>query len=75
VFTVPYAVQQDENGNDVVYVIERSESGIIRTAVPVTVGVEGDYYVEITGNIAEGAEVSLPADESNSILDMMMSMQ
>lgn len=75
VLTVPYdAVQQDENGNDVVYVVERSESGVIRTAVPVTVGVEGDYYVEIQGSIAEGAEISLPADQS-TVFEQMIEMR
>ena len=45
------------NGNDVVYVVTRTESGgITKAAVPVTVGVEGDYYVEVTGDIQEGME-------------------
>lgn len=70
VLTVPYdAIQQDENGNTVVYAVEHTENGgIIKTAVPVTVGVEGDYYVEISGNISEGMEVSLPTDQ---VLDIM----
>lgn len=73
VLTVPYdAVQQDENGNDVVYVVTRTESGgITKAAVPVTVGVEGDYYVEVTGDIQEGMEVSMPSDMKFDFSQMM----
>lgn len=73
VLTVPYdAVQQDENGNDVVYVVTRTESGgITKAAVPVTVGVEGDYYVEVTGDIQEGMEVSMPSDIKFDFSQMM----
>ncbi len=74
VLTVPYdAVQQDENGNDVVYVITRTETGgTTRTAVPVTVGAEGDYYVEVNGDIKEGDEVAMPSDETFDFSQMMM---
>ncbi len=70
VLTVPYdAIQQDENGNDVIYAVEHTENGgVIKTAIPVTVGVEGDYYVEVSGNITEGMEISLPTDE---VIDFM----
>lgn len=73
VLTVPYdAVQQDENGNDVVYVVTRTESGgITKAAVLVTVGVEGDYYVEVTGDIQEGMEVSMPSDMKFDFSQMM----
>lgn len=73
VLTVPYdAVQQDENGNDVVYVVTPTESGgLTKTAVPVTVGVEGDYYVEVTGDIREGMEVSMPSDTKFDFSQMM----
>lgn len=65
VLTVPYdAIQQDENGNDVIYAVERGEKdAVTKTAIPVTVGVEGDYYVEVSGNITEGMEISLPTDK------------
>ncbi|MGN0792767.1 MAG: efflux RND transporter periplasmic adaptor subunit [Christensenellales bacterium] len=72
VFTVPYdAIQQDESGNDVIYAVERTESGgVTKTAIPVTVGVEGDYYVEVSGDISEGMEISLPSDEYLDIMAM-----
>ena len=76
VLTVPYdAIQQDEQGNDVIYAVERSESGgIIKTAIPVTVGVEGDYYVEVSGNITPGMEVSLPSDKTFDLEAMQAEM-
>lgn len=72
VFTVPYdAIQQDESGNDVIYAVERTESGgVTKTAIPVTVGVEGDYYVEVSGDISEGMKISLPSDEYLDIMAM-----
>jgi len=65
VLTVPYdAIQQDEKGDDVIYAVEHTENGgVIKTAIPVTVGVEGDYYVEVSGDIKEGMEISLPTDK------------
>ena len=74
VLTVPYdAVQQDENGNDVVYVVTKTESGgFTKTAVPVTVGAEGDYYVEVTGDIREGMEVSMPSDTKFDFSQMVV---
>jgi len=74
VLTVPYdAVQQDESGNDVVYVVtRREEGGTIKTAVPVKVGIEGDYYVEVTGELTEGMEVSMPSDELADVMSMVM---
>lgn len=46
VLTVPYdCIETDENGNSVVYTDQNGE----KTAVPVEVGMEGDYYVEISG--------------------------
>lgn len=65
VLTVPYdAIQQDEKGDDVIYAVEHTENGgVIKTAIPVTVGVEGDYYVDVSGDIKEGMEISLPTDK------------
>jgi len=44
--------------------VEHTEGGgVIKTAIPVKVGTEGDYYVEVSGDIAEGMEISLPTDK------------
>ena len=79
VLTVPYdAVQTDENGNDVVYVMESvtGEDGQVtqqQRAVPVTVGTEGDYYVEIISDeITEGMTVVVPQEDAVNIMDLMM---
>lgn len=46
VLTVPYdCVETDESGNSILYIDKDGE----RTSVPVEVGMEGDYYVEISG--------------------------
>ena len=64
VLAVPYdAIQTDEEGNSFVYVQteagdSESESG--RKKVEVTVGMEGDYYVEVSSDeLEEGMRVSL----------------
>ncbi len=77
VLTVPYdTVQTDENGNDVVYISERDEQGIpTRRTVPVTIGAEGDYYVEIIGDVKEGEEVQMPSDNVTDIVTMMQEMR
>ena len=50
VLTVPYdCVTTDEEGNALVTVDRNGE----RTEIPVTVGMQGDYYVEVSG---EGLE-------------------
>lgn len=47
VLTVPYdCVQTDEEGNSVICI----DKDGVRTEVPVTVGMESDYYVEISGD-------------------------
>lgn len=47
VLTVPYdCIETDEDGNSVIY-IDREGA---KTAVSVTVGMEGDYYVEVSGD-------------------------
>lgn len=47
VLTVPYdCVETDEDGNSVIYVDQNGE----KTAVSVTLGMEGDYYVEVSGD-------------------------
>ncbi|MDE5951167.1 MAG: hypothetical protein K2H12_06290, partial [Acetatifactor sp.] len=44
--------------------------------IPVTMGIESDYYVEISGEgIEEGLEVIVPKDNSlDSLNDLMMQM-
>lgn len=47
VLTVPYdCVETDEDGNSVIYIDQNGE----KTEVPVEVGMEGDYYVEVSGD-------------------------
>ena len=47
VLTVPYdCVTADEDGNSYVNIDQNGE----KTQVPVTVGMESDYYVEISGD-------------------------
>ena len=79
VLTVPYdAVQTDENGDTVVYVMEQTTGADGQQAqeqrpVPVTVGTEGDYYVEVSGEgLAEGMEVVIPKEEAIDLMELMM---
>lgn len=58
--TVTYdALTADEDGNDVVYVAEKDETGVYRAKkVIVTVGLETDYEVEVISNeLADGMYV------------------
>ena len=72
VYSVPYdAVEQDADGNDVVYV----KDGDGWKAVPVTKGLETDYYVEISGpDLADGLEVRVPIGSSGGADDPFASM-
>lgn len=46
VLTVPYdCVETDEDGNSSIYIDEDGE----KTQIPVEVGMQGDYYVEVSG--------------------------
>ena len=79
VLTVPYdAVQTDENGDTVVYVLEQTTDADGNAAqeqrpVPVTVGTEGDYYVEVTGDgLTEGMKVVIPKEEALDLMELMM---
>lgn len=79
VLTVPYdAVQTDENGDTVVYVLEQTADtdGNVtqeQRPVPVTVGTEGDYYVEVTGDgLEEGMQVVIPKEEAVDLMQLMM---
>lgn len=47
VLTVPYdCVETDEDGNSTIYIDKDGE----KTRIPVTVGMQGDYYVEVSGD-------------------------
>lgn len=81
VLTIPYdAIQVDENGNDVIYIpstetVDGKEVSS-KKAIPVTVGAEGDYYVEISGDdIVEGMEVIIPQTDYVSPFAFMMEME
>ncbi len=57
IFGVPYnAVVTDDKGNKIVYVAEPGEKGSYNAkAVPVTTGLETDFYIEIASdNLSEG---------------------
>ena len=64
VYTVPYdAVTQDESGQDVIYVRESEQDEW--TAVPVTVGMETDYYVAVSGEgLSDGLQVLASAGDT-----------
>ena len=75
VYSVPYdAVETDENGGQVVYV----QDGDDWKAVPVTTGMETDYYVEIRGDeLQDGMQVRVPigsAGGTDDLMEQMMSM-
>ncbi len=79
VLTVPYdAVQTDENGDTVVYVLEQTMDAEGKTTqeqrpVAVTVGTEGDYYVEVSGDgLEEGMKVEIPKEEAVDLMELMM---
>lgn len=63
VFAIPYdAVHDSRDGKKVIYVSD-SEDGSY-TEIEVTVGMESDYYVEISGaDLQEGMKVIIPTDE------------
>ena len=78
VLTVPYAaVQTAEDGSFYVEVVEENgetaEGSLPTRRIPVTKGIESDYYVEISGEgIEEGLEVIVPADNSLDNLNELM---
>lgn len=47
--TVTYdALTADENGNDVVYIAEKDDTGVYHARmIPVTIGLETDYEIEV----------------------------
>lgn len=74
VLTVPYdAVLNDAEGNTYITIVERAEDGTTsQRDVMVTVGTEGDYYVEISSDEnLEGKEVLIPDAGGNALEDMM----
>lgn len=80
--TVPYeAIQTDEDGSNYILVQktkkdDRGKKTTYAKKVPVTTGLEGNYYTEIiTDGAKEGDTVIIPDDDSdnsvNELLDMM----
>lgn len=73
VYAVPYdAIHDTKDGKKVIYVRNSSddmkESGY--TEVEVTVGMETDYYVEISGdNLSEGMKVIMEVEEADEVED------
>lgn len=73
VYAVPYdAIHDTQDGKKVICVQNSSddmkESGY--TEVEVTVGMETDYYVEISGdNLSEGMEVIMEVEEADEVED------
>ena len=68
VFYVPFdTITEDESGNSIVYIVEDiEEGGAVAKAIPVTIGLETDFYIEISGaGLAEGSRViNEPAESS-----------
>ena len=57
------AVSTDENGNSIIYAKKQGEDTF--EEVPVTTGMETDYYVEISGeNLYEGLEVQISISDT-----------
>ncbi len=74
ILTVPYdAILSDAEGKSYITLMEPAEDGTTaRRDVYVTVGTEGDYYVEISGEEElEGKEVLIPDAGGNALEDMM----
>lgn len=74
VLTVPYdAILNDAEGNTYITLMEQAEDGTtVQRNVTVTVGTEGDYYVEISSKEElEGKEVLIPDAGGNALEDMM----
>lgn len=74
VLTVPYdAILSDAEGKNYITLMEPAEDGTTtRRDVYVTVGTEGDYYVEISSEEElEGKEVLIPDAGGNALEDMM----
>jgi len=74
VVTVPYeSILTDEEGNNYVTLVERAEDGTTsQRNVTVTVGTEGDYYVEVSSEEElEGKEVLIPTSGGNALEDLM----
>ena len=74
ILTVPYdAILSDSEGRNYITLMEPAEDGTTaRRDVYVTVGTEGDYYVEISSEEElEGKEVLIPDTGGNALEDMM----
>jgi hypothetical protein len=52
-----------------------SEDGqIVNKRIDVTTGMEGTYYIEITGDVEEGMEVLIPSSSSEESVDDLINM-
>ena len=68
VYAVPYdAVHENSDGTTSIFVSEAGKDAASAREVPVTKGMESDYYVEIRGDeLREGLLVLLPTDETSA---------
>ncbi len=81
VLSVPLeSVQTDADGNTYIQVKDEdataaSEDGqIVNKRIDVTTGMEGTYYIEITGDVEEGMEVLIPSSSSEESVDDLINM-
>lgn len=81
VLAVPIeSIQEDEEGGRYIIVkdeeaTEASEDGAVVTKeIPVTTGIEGTYYIEVTGDVEEGMEVQIPSSSGEESVDDLINM-
>lgn len=72
VLTVPYdAIYEDEDGKKVLHLYNEDTEEI--TNLPVTIGLEGDYYVEVSADqLAEGTVIQIPNLEVNDAMQELL---
>lgn len=72
VLTVPYdAIYEDDDGNKVLHLYNEDTEEI--TNLPVTIGLEGDYYVEVSADqLAEGTVIQIPNLEVNDAMQELL---
>ena len=70
--TVPYdCVETDEEGNASVYIDRDGE----KVSIPVTLGMQGDYYVEVSGEgITDDTRVYYPSPMLQATCALVMSL-
>lgn len=65
IYTVPYdAVTQNPDGSNSIYVAEKNGGGYVVSVIPVEIGMQTDFYIEVTGDgLKDGLMViSTPVD-------------